>query len=137
LVLEAARLLLAGGLAKAHAIAVDFPEEADPKARYTMLSPLNRVLAVSLGLGGPTVPLVSKVRGGAIILDNRDALLLSNFCEGGLEETVTRTLTALDAHGISPSADRSVTARTLTNRLTQSVLPRLPWFLGLGLIEPQ
>ncbi|WP_413207522.1 methyltransferase regulatory domain-containing protein [Rhodospirillum sp. A1_3_36] len=135
LILEAARLLLAGGLAKAHAKAVDFPEEADPKARYSMPSPLNRILALSLGLGGPTVPLVSKVRGGGVILDNRDALLLNSFCEGGLDQAVARTLAALDTQGIDPSADRSATAQTLTRRLTQSVLPRLAWFLGHGIIE--
>jgi ribosomal protein L30/L7E len=131
LVLEAARLLLAGGLAAPHALARDLPAAADPGQRHAMPHPLNRILAQSHGLGGPTVPLVSKVRGEGIVLDNRDALLLHGFCEAGRDGAVDHVLARIGESAAQSTIDR----QALIRRLEAEILPRLPWFLGLGVIE--
>ncbi len=85
LVLDAVRLLLAGGLIRPFATPTEPPGAGtvDPSGAFMMTHPLNRAMAGRLGFSAPRVPLVSPGLGGGLMMSNMESLLLLGLCDVG------------------------------------------------------
>ncbi|ABC24226.1 methyltransferase [Rhodospirillum rubrum] len=132
LIRDGLRLLTAGGLARPYARAADVAPAAPPVWPLRLPHPLNRALALTLGLGGPTVALASKVLGDGVVMDNRDALLLVALCDAGPEGAVERALAILADQAIPCGP---ATTQALTDRLSPLITDILPWLRVLGVVE--
>lgn len=146
LIREAVRLMLAARLVRPFAQPLapgpmpsspsrtDTDEGAPTTPPYWMPHPLNRAFALSLGIGGSRVPLVSPAMGDALMLDNRDALVLLAWCEAGQAAGGHQAAAILERRGLSDATGRW--SDSLQQRLDRLMPDALPWLERLGIVTP-
>ncbi|MGB0695879.1 MAG: methyltransferase regulatory domain-containing protein [Rhodospirillaceae bacterium] len=162
MVLEAVRLLLAGGLLRPFAGSTEYPPaqlggSLDPATPLQIPHPLNRLLVARAPELGRPCPLISKSLGGPVVLNDLEAMMLDALClpfgsqeaasDGnalGSAETQHATLPEsrlAERLGHRSTAEEKSSLHTpevqamLRSKLDQFRADRLPKLLELGIVE--